>query len=125
MKVTVLLLVATGTVLAGAGSKKSGWKFAGEDRGVRFFFKTAGKDGRRPIKLKIENTLPRPVDVSFRVRDTDWTHRFETELAPGSQDSSLVYLPRYGYQVRYPFIDQVFMEVPDSAHQDPLLLSLD
>lgn len=91
-------------------AKKSPWKYAGEDHGVRFYFKTDGKADKGPIHLKLENTSEARVDVAFRVMDMDWKKSFANSLPAHGSDSSLVYVPPKGSSVCYPYFDQVYLE---------------
>lgn len=96
--------------IAFCGSAKDKWKYAGEDHGLRFYFQPP-KDGRKgPITLKVENTRPLSVGVTFRVRDTDWKCTFVSNLSPFEADSSLSFVPENGLPVLYPFIDRIFVE---------------
>lgn len=93
-----------------AGKKQSEWKYAGEGHGIRFFFKKNHnpKSGEK-ILLKVENTLSMPVTVSFRVRDTDWQHRFEFTVPPMDADSTHSHVLQKSLLVRYPFLDEVYV----------------
>lgn len=121
-RITLALALCAG--LATAANRKDNWKYAGEDHGIRFFYQTSKGRAAGPMVLKLENTLEVPVEVSFRVMDTDWKQAFVKSLAPGESDSTLVYKMRDGESVRYPFIDRVYLEKVGES-QDGLLLSLE
>lgn len=121
-RITMALALCAG--LATAANRKDSWKYAGEDHGIRFFYQTSKGRAAGPMVLKLENTLEIPVEVSFRVKDTDWNHGFVKSLAPGAKDSTLVHEMRDGASVRYPFIDRVFLE-PVGESRDELLFSLE
>jgi hypothetical protein len=108
-----------GTVFAGPATgprKKDPWKYAGEDRGVRFYFQP---DKRGGIRIKVENILDTRVDVLYRVRDTDWKKSFSCSLAPGAADSTIRYRP-LAARVLYPFFDRIFLErTEDAAASEP------
>jgi hypothetical protein len=111
--------VLTMSLLAGASfagpssgpRKKSPWKYAGEDHGIRFFFQPVKRGG---IRIKVENGLDDRVVVLYRVRDTEWKKTFACSLAAGAADSTLRYWPLEA-EVRYPFFDRVFLERAEGA----------
>jgi hypothetical protein len=107
-----LLMLAS---FALAGKKKDPWKYAGEDQGVRFFFKADHAGAKSPIIVKVENTLPYPVDVSFRVKDLDWKRAFSRQL-DANQADSLAYLPSEDV-VSYPYVDRVFLAAGPEAEE--------
>lgn len=121
-RITLALALCTG--LAAAANRKDNWKYAGEDHGIRFYYQTAKGRSAGPMMLKLENTLEMPVEVSFRVKDTDWNKGFVKSLAPGESDSTLVYKMQDGASVRYPFIDRVYLEKVGES-RDGMLLSLE
>jgi hypothetical protein len=119
MKSVGLVLVFLIPAMAGGASKsrKDGWKYAGEDHGIRFFFKAERERGGERIRLKLENTSEAQVDVAFRVMDTDWNNRFANSLAAHEVDSTVVFRPGEGSPVRYPYFDQVFLHRVEEAAQ--------
>ncbi len=98
-----------------AGDKISGWKYAGESHGIRFFFKKSHKpESGEKILLKVENTLSSTVGVYFRVRDTDWQHRFEITVPAMDADSTHSYALEESASVQFPFIDEIYVETSDN-----------
>jgi hypothetical protein len=116
----ILSAVSAIALLAGAASaghaagprKKDPWRYAGEDHGIRFYFQP---DRRGGIRIKVENGLDTPVDVIYRVRDTDWKKRFTCSLAAGAVDSTIRYRPLDEAVVRYPYFDRIFLERTEGA----------
>ena len=96
-----------------AGTKSKEWKYAGEDHGIQFFFKTGKASGKGIIQLKLVNTSDRPLEVDFRIKDTDWSQEFTRGLQASEADSTLKYRPLDGELVRYPYIDRVFIDVEE------------
>jgi hypothetical protein len=90
-------------------AKQDPWSYAGEDHGIRFFFKTEQVRGKDRMRLKLENTSDAPVDVAFRVMDMDWHTRLANSLAARGTDSSLVVRLQAGREIRYPYFDEVFL----------------
>jgi hypothetical protein len=119
MKSAGLVLVFLIPAMAGGASKsrKDGWKYAGEDHGIRFFFKAEQARGGERIRLKLENTSEAQVDVAYRVMDTDWNNRFANSLDAHEADSTVVFRPGEGSPVRYPYFDQVYLERVQEAAQ--------
>ena len=107
-----LILMSMNAVEAGANAKAKAkeWKYAGEDHGIQFFFKTGKSSGKGVIQLKLVNTSDRPLEVDFRIRDTDWSQEFTRGLQGSEADSTLQYRPQDGGIVRYPYIDRVFID---------------
>lgn len=110
LKQKILCSLLALAALASAGKKTDSWKYAGEDHGIRFFFKTKNACQEGPIALKLESTLSIPVEVSFRVMDIDWKKEFAHTLAPNETDSSVVYRPLDGYSACHPYFDRVYLE---------------
>ena len=119
IKLAGLVLVILAPAMAGGKShaKKDAWKYAGEDHGVRFYFKTDGKSAQGPIRLKLENTSEAQLDVMFRVMDMDWKKSFANSLSAHETDSTMVFTPPKGSAVCYPYFDQVFLERMEGAAQ--------
>lgn len=86
------------------------WQFAGENQGIRFYFKIANEcrasDAR--VDVKLENTLDRAVTVSFRIVDPDWKQSFERELEPKAKDTAIRYSPEEGTSC-HPYVDEVYV----------------
>jgi hypothetical protein len=109
--------------LAAASKKPTKWKYAGEDHGIRFFFKAKNECKDGPIVLKVENTLSLPVEVSFRVMDIDWNKEFASALAPNQIDSSTVFHPKEGSSVCHPFFDRIYLEQSQGMEDRTLSMS--
>jgi hypothetical protein len=116
----ILSAVLTSSLMAGVACagptsglrKKDPWRYAGEDQGIRFYFRPAKRGG---IRIKLVSDLDTRVDVIYRVRDTDWKKTFTCSLAPGAADSTLRYRPLDEAQVRYPFFDRIHLERTEGA----------
>jgi hypothetical protein len=110
-------LVLAGSVLAAAawaGKKEAApprWQFAGENQGVRFYFKIANecRDTGAKLELRLENTLDHAVTVSFRLVDPDWKQNFERDLEPNGKDAAIPYTPDEGTAC-HPYVDEVYVE---------------
>lgn len=111
-----LVLVFLMPAMAGKAAKDT-WKYAGEDHGIRFFFKAERVRGGERIRLKLENTSEAQVDVAFRVMDTDWNNRFAKSLEANEVDSTVIFRPGEGSPVRYPYFDQVYLQREEDAAQ--------
>lgn len=109
------LLTLSGICLAGTGTGGRTWKFAGEDRGMRFHFRENQCNEGKGILIRVENTLPRPVQLEFRVRDTDWAHRFKWTVPAMGIDSTFSFVPMDSAQVLYPYVDEVFTSNPGNG----------
>lgn len=87
------------------------WQYAGENKGIRFYFKIANEC--RPtgakLELKLENTLDRAVTVSFRLVDPEWKQSFERELAAKEKDTAIRFTPEEG-SACHPYVDEVYVE---------------
>jgi hypothetical protein len=106
------LALAT-TAWAGKGeAAPPRWQFAGENQGIRFYFKIANecRDEGAKLDLKLENTLDHAVTVSFRIVDPDWSKSFERELDANAKASSIpTYVPEGGTAC-HPYVDEVYVE---------------
>lgn len=87
------------------------WQFAGENQGIRFYFKIANecRDAGASLELKLESTLDHAVTVSFRMVDPDWNQTFERDLEPGAKDTAIQYKPDEGTAC-HPYVDEVYVE---------------
>lgn len=123
LKCKVLLILPLFLGFAFAGGNKDRWKYAGEDHGVRFFFRTAENGRGGKMVLKLENTLPVPVELTFRVKDLEWKSNLASSLEPHGKDSSLVVRLAPGSPILYPYVDRVFIE--SSGPDETVILTLD
>ncbi len=105
-----------GATLAASASAKSGempgrWQFAGENQGIRFYFKVANecRNSGAKVEMKLENTLDRAVTVSFRLVDPDWKQSFERELGAKEKDTAVKFTPEEGTAC-HPYVDEVYVE---------------
>jgi len=87
------------------------WQFAGENQGIRFYFKIANecRDTGAKLELRLENTLDHAVTVSFRLVDPDWKQAFERDLEPNGKDAAIPYTPDEGTAC-HPYVDEVYVE---------------
>lgn len=91
------------------------WQYAGENHGIRFFFKIANecRESGASVAVKLESTLDYPVTVSFRLNDPNWSKIFERDLTPGEKDSGLKFTPGEGTAC-HPFVDEVFVDTKET-----------
>jgi hypothetical protein len=87
------------------------WQFAGENQGIRFFYKIANecRNSGAKIEMKLESTLDYPVTVSFRLVDPEWKRKFERELSARMKDTAIKFVPEEGTAC-HPYVDEVFVE---------------
>jgi len=87
------------------------WQFAGENQGIRFYFKIANecRDTGASLDLKLESTLDHPVTVSFRLVDPDWSQAFERDLEANAKAAAIPYTPDGGTAC-HPYVDEVYVE---------------
>jgi len=87
------------------------WQFAGENQGIRFYFKIANecRDAGASLELKLESTLDHAVTVSFRLVDPDWSQSFERDLEPNAKAAAIQYTPDGGTAC-HPYVDEVYVE---------------
>lgn len=87
------------------------WSFAGENYGVRIFFKIKREcqESGSTMALKVENTLDYPVTVSFRIKDPEWTKTFEREIKAHGEDTGLKFIPETGTAC-HPYVDEIHVE---------------
>ncbi|MDB5104075.1 MAG: hypothetical protein JWP91_1764, partial [Fibrobacteres bacterium] len=75
------LALAGGLSLGNAAPAEtpSRWQYAGENQGIRFYFKIANecRTSGAHVEMKLESTLDHAVTVSFRLVDPDWKQSFE------------------------------------------------
>ena len=107
MSATVIMIGA----LAGLAAAPAKWQFAGENQGIRFYFKIAHacqSDGAE-VEVKLENTLDHAVTLNFRVVDPEWKMSFERELPPKVVDTAIHFIPEEG-SACHPYVDNVYLE---------------
>src|SRR5882757_3760733 len=87
------------------------WQFAGENQGIRFFYKVANecRNSGAKVEMKLENTTDNAVTVSFRLVDPDWKKSFERELGPKMKDSAIKFTPEEGSSC-HPYVDEVYVQ---------------
>lgn len=116
------LIMAGGAFAAGVDSgptrrvgkapvKAPPWQYAGETKGIRFWFKIANecRESGARVEMKLENTLDHDVTVAFRVVDPDWKQSFERELGSGDKDTAIRFSPDEGTAC-HPYVDEVYVE---------------
>ncbi|MEO6094543.1 MAG: hypothetical protein ABIW76_02315 [Fibrobacteria bacterium] len=91
------------------------WQFAGENQGIRFFYKVANecRNSGAKVEMKLESTLEYPVTVSFRLVDPEWKRKFERELSARMKDTGIKFIPEEGTAC-HPYIDEVFVETRET-----------
>jgi hypothetical protein len=91
------------------------WQFAGENQGIRFFYKIANecRNSGAKVEMKLESTLEYPVTVSFRLVDPDWKRKFERELSARMKDTAIKFIPEEGTAC-HPYVDEVFVETRET-----------
>ena len=116
----LIMALGFGAALAAGASAKPGespgrWQFAGENQGIRFFFKIANecRNSGAKVEMKLENTLDRAVTVSFRLVDPDWKQSFERELGPKQRDTAVKFTPEEG-SACHPYVDEVYVETKET-----------
>jgi hypothetical protein len=106
---------------AGPAQAPVRWQFAGENQGIRFYFKIANecRDAGARVELKLENGLDHAVTVSFRLVDPDWKKSFERELGPDTKDQAIKFTPEEGTAC-HPYVDEVYVESKETqvSHSD-------
>jgi hypothetical protein len=108
-----MTLVCASSAWAGKGeAAPPRWQFAGENQGIRFYFKIANecRDEGAKLDVKLESTLDHPVTVSFRLVDPDWKQSFERELGPKAKDAAIQFTPDEGTAC-HPYVDEVYVEL--------------
>jgi hypothetical protein len=87
------------------------WLYAGENHGIRFFFKIANecRETGASVGIKLESILDYPVTVSFRVNDPNWSKTFQRDLTPGEVDTGIKFTPGEGTAC-HPFVDEVYVD---------------
>jgi hypothetical protein len=113
-EVSMIRLIAVITLagaLAGMADTAPRWQFAGENQGIRFYFKIANecRNSGAKVELKLDNTLDHAVMVSFRLVDPDWKKSFQRELGPMMKDKAVKFAPEEG-SACHPYIDEVYVE---------------
>lgn len=101
----------TGANAGKASEMPTRWQYAGENQGIRFYFKIANEcrpSGAR-VEMKLENTLERAVTVSFRLVDPEWKQSFERELGAKEKDTAIKFTPDEGTAC-HPYVDEVYVE---------------
>jgi hypothetical protein len=110
--------------VAAQGESPARWQFAGENQGIRFYFKIANecRDSGAKVDLKLENTLDHSVTVHFRVVDPEWKQSFERELGSEMKDMAIKFTPEDG-SACHPYIDEVYVESKETqvTHSDASL----
>lgn len=101
--------------LAGWADTPERWQFAGENQGVRFYFKILNecRSSGAKVEMKLENTLDHAITVSFRLVDPDWRQSFERELGPQMKDTAVKFTPEDG-SACHPYVDEVYVEARDT-----------
>lgn len=91
------------------------WQFAGENQGIRFFYKIANecRNSGAKVEMKLESTLDYPVTVSFRLVDPEWKQKFERELSARMKDTGIKFVPEEGTSC-HPYVDEVFVETRET-----------
>ena len=102
---------ATGTRATRGSEIASKWQFAGENQGIRFFFKVANecREAGARVELKLENSLDHSVTVSFRLVDPDWKQTFKRDLGTNETDTGIRFTPEEGTAC-HPYVDEVYVE---------------
>ncbi len=87
------------------------WQFAGENEGIRFYFKIDNecRDSGASLQLKLESTLDHAVTVSFRLVDPDWSQAFERDLEANAKAAPIPFTPDEGTAC-HPYVDEVYVE---------------
>src|SRR4051812_28210212 len=87
------------------------WQYAGENKGVNFYFKVTNEcqESGAKVAIKLENTLTYAVKVTFRVVDPNWKTILKKDLAGSAIDASLKIAPEEGTSC-HPFVDDVIVE---------------
>ncbi|HKP96032.1 MAG TPA: hypothetical protein VJ385_09775 [Fibrobacteria bacterium] len=119
--IRLIAAITLAGTLSGRADTPARWQFAGENQGIRFYFKIANEcrpSGAR-VELKLENTLDRPVTVAFRLVDPDWKQSFEREVGPRMKDMAVKFTPEEG-SACHPYIDEVYVESKETqvTHAD-------
>lgn len=98
-----------------ASESTTRWQFAGENQGIRFYFKIANecRPSGAKVEMKLENTLDWAVTVSFRLVDPEWKQSFERELGAKGKDTAIKFTPETRTAC-HPYVDEVYVNSRDT-----------
>ena len=114
-------VMALAGAVAGWADMPLRWQFAGENQGVRFYYRITNvcRASGAKLEMKLDNTLDHAITVSFRLVDPDWKQSFERELGPRMKDTAVRFTPEDG-SACHPYIDEVYVESRETqvSHSD-------
>lgn len=110
--IAIMALVAASAGMADTAAR---WQFAGENQGIRFYFKIANecRNSGAKVEMRLENTLDNAVTVSFRLVDPDWKQSFERDLGPKMKDTAVKFTPDEGTSC-HPYVDEVYVQAKET-----------
>ncbi|GEM_PF-3999215 len=113
--IAAVALGALSHLIAAPADTPSRWQFAGENQGIRFYFKIANecRTSGAKMELRLESTLDYAATVSFRLVDPEWKQSFERELGAKMQDTAIKFTPEDG-SACHPYVDEVYVEAKET-----------